>query len=57
MLAAAARRAMCEAVYVGRFRHAREDIRRTALGCAERGVEADGPFDYATGHLVRKPTS
>ena len=24
-------------------------FRRTALGCAERGVEADGPFDHVTG--------
>ena len=27
----------------------REDIRRTALGCKERGAQADGPFNHSTG--------
>jgi hypothetical protein len=39
----------CRAGNTHAFGCTREDIRRTALGCAERGVEADGPFDHATG--------
>ena len=39
----------CRAGDTHAFGCTREDIRRTALGCAEHGVEADGPFDHATG--------
>ena len=39
----------CRAGDTHAFGCTREDIRRTALGCAERGVEAHGPFNHTTG--------